>query len=185
MLMTTALDNLLAQYQSAYAQAGQPLVVEANPDWQAPIYQQPLQQDWVHWVPVKQTQPLLFTDLANALEQPLHDSVEAFYSHWYAADLAVTFAEHPLQLLQNHGPEDAERLQANLAGHVLMKRRLKQPITLFVGLAEESDDLLITVDNDSGVVGLEFVGQPQHQQLAPSLQEFIQQLSPRVVDQLI
>lgn len=181
MSVESALDQLIERYQRAYQEANTPLVTEAHDEWQAPIYGERLDDDTITWQPIRQSSALQFTDLANALEQPFHDSISALYGRWFAADLAVTFADHPIILLQLHGPEDGERLQANLAGHVLMKRRLRQPITLFIGLAEESDDLLITINNETGAIGLEFVGQQQHEVLAPSLAEFLQQLQPRVV----
>ncbi|WP_339879381.1 SecY-interacting protein [Pseudidiomarina gelatinasegens] len=182
MHIDAALDELIARYQSAYAQAEVPLLTESHDDWQAPIYGKPAEEDLVTWQPVRQAKPMQFDDLANALEQPFHPDIAHFYGRWFAADLNVTFDHHPLVLLQNHCLEDGERLQANLAGHVLMKRRLRQPITLFIGLAEESDDLLVSIDNASGQVGLEFVGQPQHEIVADSLAEFVQKLTPRVVD---
>ncbi len=182
MSLAQHIDNLVEAYQAAYKAAETPLLVEPSDEWKAPIYLEEADADWVHWQPLQQSSSLAFTDLANALEQPLHADLEVLFGRWYAADLAVEFDGHPLWLLQNHGPEDAVRLQSNLAGHVLMKRRLKQPITLFIGLAEESDDLLISLDNDSGQVGLEFVGQPHHEILAANLAEFVQKLTPRVVD---
>jgi len=181
MSVESALDQLIERYQQAYQQAGVKLVTEAHDEWQAPIYGERVDDDMVEWLPAHQSSALQFTDLANALEQPFHTSLEALYGRWFAADLNVSFANHPLVLLQLHGSEDGERLQANLAGHVLMKRRLRQPITLFIGLAEESDDLLITLNNETGQVGLEFVGREQHEILAETLEEFLQQLQPRVV----
>jgi len=182
MSVSNALEQLLERYQQAYAEQGVALMTEAHDEWQAPIYQQRIDEDNIQWQPVRQAQPLQFTDLANALEQPFHTDIGELYGTWFAADLNVSFADHPLVLLQVHGAEDGERLQANLAGHVLMKRRLRQPITLFIGLAEESDDLLITLDNATGQVGLEFVGREQHEILADNLAEFLQKLMPRVVD---
>ncbi len=182
-MLSTAFDQLINRYVDFYQQHGADLLVEMNSEWQAPIYQRVDEgSDYCHWQPQIQQQPGSFNDLAAALEQPLHDSVAELYSRWYAADLAVVWQQQPLWLLQVHGPEDYERMQANLAGHVLMKRRLRQPITLFIGIAEESDDLLITVDNESGAVGLEYVGKPQHQLLAPNLTEFLANLSPRLVE---
>lgn len=183
MAVGQALDALLMRYQAHYEAQQQPLWVAGNADWQAPIYQQLLDptQDLYQWQPVMQQQPLDFQPLAEALAQPLHASVAALFARWYAADLSVQWQQHDLTLLQIHGHEDGERLLANLAGHVLMKRRLRQPVTLFIGLAEASDDLLLSVDNDSGAVGLEFVGQPQHLILAADVAEFLHQLTPRVV----
>jgi SecY interacting protein Syd len=183
MMLSTAFDRLMTDYVDFYQQHGADLLVEINPDWQAPIYQQPAANaDYCHWQPHIQQQPRGFDDLAAALEQPLHPSVAELYTRWYAADLALSWDQQPLWLIQVHGPEDSERMQANLAGHVLMKRRLRQPITLFIGVAEESDDLLITVDNESGAVGLEYVGKPQHQVLAANLTEFLAHLRPRLVE---
>ncbi|GAB3291845.1 SecY-interacting protein [Pseudidiomarina andamanensis] len=188
MSLVTVFDDFIHRYSTAYAEVNIPLLTEAHEDWQAPIYRQPegneaAAEELVHWQPILQQEPLQFDDLANALEQPFHPDIAIFYGRWFAADLNVEYDNHPLILLQNHCREDGERLQANLAGHVLMKRRLRQPITLFIGLAEESDDLLITVDNESGQVGLEFVGQPQHEILAPSLAAFIEKIKPRIVSE--
>lgn len=180
--VVSALDQLIERYQQVYAEHGAALVTEAHDEWQAPIYTQRIDEDTMQWQPVRQAQPMQFSDLANALEQPFHADISDLYGTWFAADLNVSFADHPLVLLQVHGTEDGERLQANLAGHVLMKRRLRQPITLFIGLAEESDDLLITLNNETGQVGLEFVGREQHEILADSVAEFLQKLVPRVVD---
>lgn len=182
MLLATELDNFIDRYLAAYAAAQVPLVTEHQDEWQAPIYRTVLQDDWVEWQPVRQSAELQFHDLAHALEQPFHADLETYYGRWYAADLYASYADHPLLLLQNYCAEDGQRLQANLAGHVLMKRRLRQPLTCFIGLAEESDDLLISVDNDTGNVGLEFVGRPQHEILAPSLAQFLRNLTPRVVN---
>lgn len=182
MTITAALDDLIDRYLAAYQAAAVPLVTEANDAWQAPIYTAAVgSEDTVTWHPVRQQRALDFSDLMNALEEPFHPDFVAYFSRWFSADLAVDWESHPLWLLHLHGDDDAERMLANQAGHVLMKRRLKQPITLFLGLAEESDDLLITLDNENGAVGLEFVGQQQHEILAPSLEEFLRKSTPRVV----
>lgn len=182
MSITTALDALIDRYVHYYAESQTPLLVERQAEWDAPIYREPWPDDpdFVIWQPVQQIQPLNFSDLAAALEMPFQHDFADYYSRWFAGDLAVDWQHHPLQLLQIHCGEDGERLLANCAGHILMKRRLKQPPTLFIGLAEESDDLLLTVDNETGAVGLEWVGQGQHEVLADSLEDFIQRVTPRL-----
>lgn len=182
MLLATELDNFIRRYVAAYSAAQVALLTEHYDKWQAPIYGAAVTDEWGQWQPIRQTEIFQFKELAHALEQPLHADLDIFFGRWFAADLFASYADHPLLLLQNHCTEDGERLQANLAGHVLMKRRLRQPITCFIGLAEESEDLLISVDNQTGQVGLEFVGQPQHEVLAPSLAQFLSELEPRVVD---
>lgn len=182
--LVSAMDQLMRDYQAYYQEHGVALVTERIEEWQMPIEvtgkTPPGDTDEVYWEPVRQAEALQFTDLERALEQPFHADFAAYYQRWFAADLAVTWGEHPLILLQVMCREDAERLLVNLAGHTLMKRRLKQPITLFLGLAEETDDLLITVANETGEVGLEFVGKPQHEILAPNLTAFLAGLQPRL-----
>jgi SecY interacting protein Syd len=60
-----------------------------------------------------------------------------------------------------------------------MKRRLKQPETLFIALTDE-DDFILTVDNASGEVVLEQVGLLPKEVVAPNLEVFIQSLQPSV-----
>ena len=79
--------------------------------------------------------------------------------------------------MQIWNDDDAERLQQNLIGHVLMKRQLKQPETLFFALTDE-EDFIVSVDNASGQVVLEQVGKPAQQVLAQDLAEFLATLQP-------
>ena len=102
------------------------------------------------------TTQLDFRALETALTD-LSQHVKDYYGRWFAGDLNVIVThqqQHGLSLLQTQGPEDAERLLQNITGHILMKRKLKQPETVFIGLAHEADDLLVSIDNQSGVVGL-------------------------------
>ena len=65
-------------------------------------------------------------------------------------------------------------------GQILMKRRLKQRETLFIGLTDE-DDFILTVDNMSGKVMLEQVGLLPKEVVAPNLAVFIQSLKPSYI----
>jgi SecY interacting protein Syd len=82
-------------------------------------------------------------------------------------------------LLQPWNQGDFERLQQNLVGHILMKRRLKQPETFFIALTDE-DDFILTVDNASGEVMLEQVGLLPKELVAPNLATFITSIVPSV-----
>jgi SecY interacting protein Syd len=82
-------------------------------------------------------------------------------------------------LLQPWNQGDFERLQQNLVGHILMKRRLKQPETFFIALTDE-DDFILTVHNTSGEVMLEQVGLLPKEVVAPNLAEFLQSIQPSV-----
>lgn len=178
-----ALANFYQRYQAAYHEAGQPLLTELIDDWpEAPIYTQRRADGWVEWAPQRRQQALDFSDLEHALEQPFPDSFRDYFNFGYSADVEVSWQQQPLLLLHMQCDQDSQRFLQNLAGHVLMKRRLKQPITLFLGLAADADDLLLTQDCVSGAMGLEWVGKPQHQMLTEDLASFIEQLTPRVIE---
>ena len=93
--------------------------------------------------------------------------------------MPATAAQGECDLLQVLSAEDFERLQENLIGHILMKRRLRQPETLFFGLTSD-DDYILTIDNSSGAVLLEQVGKKSDDKLADELAGFIQALAPRL-----
>ena len=61
----------------------------------------------------------------------------------------------------------------------MLKRRLKQPETLFFALTSE-DDFILTLNNTSGEVMLEQVGLPPKEALAPDLATFIHSLQPSI-----
>ncbi|MBQ4845783.1 SecY-interacting protein [Pseudoalteromonas sp. MMG005] len=114
--------------------------------------------------------------LALALECQFPEQLNIFYSQFYAGNVVAQFEGHQIELLQAWNHEDFQRLQQNITGHMLMKRKLKQTDTIFIGLTEQ-DDLLITVKLNTGEVCLEYVGKEPHHVLAASLEELLQGLS--------
>ena len=107
----------------------------------------------------------------------IHSDVISYYSAYWSDNLNAQTSKGNLQLLQPWNQDDFERLQQNLVGHILMKRRLKQPETLFIALTDE-DDFILTVNNTSGEVMLEQVGLIPKEVVAPNLAAFIQSLQP-------
>lgn len=170
-----ALDALMVRYQEVHTVR----YTEYVKEWNSPIYGTVVDDDTVEWTPCRQDAPLSFAELETALELTFHHSIKALFGRWYAGDLSLEYEGHPVSLLQVQSVEDGERLLGNLAGHVLMKRRLKQPETVFIGLGIDNDDLLLSIQNDTGAVGLEWVGQAQHDVLADSLEDWLQQCAPQ------
>ncbi|WKE64542.1 SecY-interacting protein [Gallaecimonas kandeliae] len=167
------MDHSLAALERLFARLPQD-----NPCWRYqpdPDWPSPCEGDG-RWQPVKRDPPGLFTDLEKALELALHPSVKAYYGHYFMEHLKVRHQRGEVLLLGAWNQADFERLQENLIGHVLMKRRLKQPITLFIACTDD-EDLLLSIDNESGAVVLEPVGQEAREVLAPSLAEFLDNLS--------
>ncbi|MBT0585025.1 SecY-interacting protein [Alteromonas oceanisediminis] len=131
----------------------------------------------VLWQPVLQTENNHFDNVQSALDLTLNTEYTAFFTRYWSDHLHASAPDGELTLLQVWNQDDFERLQQNLIGHVLMKRRLKQPETLFFALTDQ-EDIIISVENTTGNVVVEQVGKRPHRTLAPSLAEFLGSLVP-------
>lgn len=178
----TNLIELHQRYHSAYEFAGVKPQTEYIDEWDAPCYDGEVRYGCIPWRSVRRQSALDFSNIEHGLESQLHSSVKTFYGLYYAADLHVKVGAHAITLSQIMCDEDTERLQRNLIAHVLMKRQLQQEVTLFIGTSEDSDDLIVSVDNISGKVGLEYAGKPHHEVLSESLAEFLAMAQPRIVE---
>lgn len=173
-----ALDDFVQKYKDAAKTNPEMLLVEYDNDWPSECYKQSGSTgDRVNWQPIKRSGDFNFSDLEVALEMKIHQDVISYYSAYWSDNLNAKTDNGYLQLLQPWNQDDFERLQQNLIGHILMKRRLKQPETFFVALTDE-DDFILTVNNNSGEVMLEQVGLVPKEVVAPSLAVLIQSLQP-------
>ncbi|MEG9539212.1 SecY-interacting protein [Pantoea piersonii] len=107
--------------------------------------------------------------------QPLQQDIAAFYTAQFAGDMAARCGQRELSLLQVWSEEDFLRLQENLIGHLIMKRRLKQTPTLFIA-ATESEQEIISLCNLSGEVILEQPGTKKREVLSENIQNFLKSL---------
>lgn len=165
-------QDFIKQYQSQHE-----CMVEFDAQWPSPCLVDPdnITKDlWVKWQPVSRQSDASanLKHLGTALEIQIPDTIECFYCAYYADHLSVNFEGRVMTLLQIWNKEDFARLQENIIGHVLMKRRLKQPDTIFIGVTDD-DEELISIIPSSGEVVFEYVGRTPHQVVANSLQEFI------------
>jgi SecY interacting protein Syd len=129
---------------------------------------------WKCWT---RPQPVDLHNIAAALECSFHPDIHAYYGNGFAGQVSASFKGLTVTLVQPWNEDDFERLQENLVAHVMMLQRLKLPITLF--LATVPNELqVISLDNESGAVVLEQLGQPKRWVLADSLPDFLQRLSP-------
>lgn len=131
--------------------------------------------DQVYWLPQPFTLAQNLEAVERAIELRLQPSVTAWYSSQFAGDMTATFGSTACTLLQTWSEEDFLRVQENLIGHLVMKRRLKQSPTLFIATTE-SELEVISVCNLSGEVILEQLGTQKRSVLAPDLQQFIEAL---------
>jgi len=150
-----------------------------DPDWPSPCVAMADAKEgqMVDWQPVAQHPAQTFDNLEKALELTIHPDIKAFYTGFWSDNLPAVAAQGACELLQAWNTEDFARLQENLIGHVLMKRRLKQAVTFFIGLTDE-EDFILSVNNASGEVCLEQVGCEPARVLAPSISAFLQGLEP-------
>ena len=135
--------------------------------------------DALQWQPVKREQGGDFANVEGALNIQLHPDINEFFGgYWMAPTLfSSPYGEGELTGVWNQ--QDFDYLQQNIIGHLMMKQKLKQPLTWFIGLLEEGEKML-TVNNDDGSVWTEVPGELQDEKLADSIAEFLSQLSPRV-----
>jgi len=169
------IDNSIALHRQ---QTGDLPLTPFDPEWPSPcLHGSPSADGLVHWRPVLQESPSdMFERLADALEFPLHEDIRIWYSRYWSDPLPAQHAQGTLSLLFCWNSDDMERLRANLLGHLLAKRKQRQPPSLFFACTDGEE--FMTLDNADGSVWLERPGRKPIQRLANSLAEFITQLEP-------
>ncbi|WP_113906214.1 SecY-interacting protein [Aliidiomarina celeris] len=180
--VSNVLTELHERYQRMYADAGLLPRTDYIKEWDSPCYSGSVEGEEVAWQPIVQQPPLNFSNVEDALALAIHNDLKDFFAGFWAGDLQVRFRDLSFTLLQVQSQQDAERLQQNLIGHVLMKQRLKQNITLFFGVGIE-DDLMLSMNNATGAIGLEYAGKEPHVVLAGDLSSFLREVEPVVLDQ--
>jgi len=185
------LQQFSKQYVSQYQHVHSHLpIVEQDEQWPSPCevsHENSVNEHTylslgeVFWQPVniEKEQELNFDNVESALELVLHPDIKTYFTTLYSESLDATCEEGNLSLLFAWNKDDFQRLQENLIGHILMKQRLKQGETIFFAVTDE-DDMIISIDNDTGAVWVERVGCEPHKKLAESLTQFISKLVPMV-----
>ncbi|MFH2500505.1 SecY-interacting protein [Klebsiella indica] len=131
----------------------------------------------VFWQP----QPFSLAQNINAVERALEivvqQALHSYYTTQFAGDMQACFADETMTLLQSWNPDDFQRMQENLIGHLVVQKRLKLSPTLFIATLE-SELEVISVCNISGEVIKETLGTRRRTTLSPSLVSFLNQLKP-------
>ncbi|WP_440873805.1 SecY-interacting protein [Thalassotalea sp. PLHSN55] len=177
-----ALSEIIWQTAQKYLQAYRekfshlPLI-EKDEQWLSPCEQETFDDKHITWQPVNDIEALDFDNVEQALEMTLHDDIKTYFTSIYSDALSMSCADGGLDLLFAWNKDDFERLQGNIIGHIIMKKKLKQALTVFIA-ATDDDEHIISVNNDTGEVWVERVGKEPHKKLAESLAEFLSTLSP-------
>ena len=123
--VSNVLTELHERYQRMYTDAGLLPRTDYIKEWDSPCYSGSVEGEEVAWQPIVQQPPLDFSNVEDALALTIHKDLKDFFAGFWAGDLQVRFRDLSFTLLQVQSQQDAERLQQNLIGHVLMKQRLK------------------------------------------------------------
>lgn len=174
-IWTFAQDYLVA-YQKRFQHLP---ITEQIDDWPSPCEQGIHQEKFSLWQPVKLAQTLSFDNVESALELTLHSDIKEYFTIMYSDSLDAACVEGDLSLLFAWNEKDFARLQENIIGHVLMKTKLKQRLTIFFATTDD-DDHILSLDNETGEIWVEKVGSEPHKKIANSMSEFILQLTTRI-----
>ncbi len=123
------------------------------------------------WQPTPHGNTSILDGLENGLETRLHENIKAYYGSYWSDGIDCKSPAGEVHLLQLWNDADLEILKENLLGHAFMKLKKRQPLTLFFGVAQ-GDEILV-IDNATGEVYLEIPGRRPHRKLADSLAQFI------------
>jgi SecY interacting protein Syd len=175
-----AMQNFVAKLMDKVQRDTRALMIEYDDQWPSECYQEHKESgSLVIWQPIVQQDNHDWQNVASALELDLHESVSQFFQTYWSHHLKAMHSNGPIELIQVWNAQDAQRLQQNMVGHILMKRRLKHPETLFFALTEQ-EDVILSVDNQTGAVVVEQLGKKPTQIIANDLASFIESLDPLI-----
>ena len=179
--LIAALQQFHDRYFQSYEQAyGHPPAIEHDSEWPSPCEQKPADEgESVYWQPVVCDPALSFDNIEEALESRLHTDIKTYFGSFYCANLGAKASDGGLELLFPWSPEDFERLQENVLGHIWMKRKLRQEETVFFSVTD-MDDVILSMINSTGEIWAEKVGKKPHRKIADSMVDFINSLQPVV-----
>ncbi|EML2226604.1 TPA: SecY-interacting protein [Klebsiella aerogenes] len=135
------------------------------------------EDDAVFWQPQPFTLEHHLDGVERALEIVVQQPIHSYYTTQFAGDMHARFAAQNLTLLQAWSPDDFQRVQQNLIGHLVVQKRLKLSPTLFIATLD-SELEVISVCNLSGEVIKETLGTRKRETLSHSLASFLNQLEP-------
>ncbi len=129
----------------------------------------------VAWRPHQRSEPGDFTAMNEALELQLHPAATTLFGHWFSRPVPCLFKGLRLELILPWNEADLDLLKENLIGHLLMLRKLKRTPSIFIATTR-NEMTLISLDNESGQVWLEWLDSGRRLTLAPSLPAFLERL---------
>ncbi|WP_287147192.1 SecY-interacting protein [Aeromonas sp.] len=171
----SALEHFFLRWQrDGEARRGLSLC-EWEADWRSPCELDEPREGRVAWRPYQRSEPADFAAMADALELVLHPAALALFGHWFSRPIPCSYKGLRLELILPWNEADLDLLRENLIGHLLMLRKLKRAPSIFIATTRH-EMTLISLDNESGQVWLEWLDSGRRLVLAPSLSAFLARL---------
>lgn len=181
--ITTALVALIERYQSLYQQeTGGPVMMDVEAEWLSPCLPDEAKVgEPAPWQLVARAgDDDQFAELEEAVGADLHPDGKAYWNSLFSGSIYVRTEFGVVELLQPWNQDDYVRFLQNLTGHLLTQRRFKLEPSIFIGVSLISEHVISVADDGSVVV--ELPGRKPSQQLAESLEQFLSQAEPVVID---
>jgi len=167
-------QDYVQQYQNKF---GHLPIVENDEDWPSACLGSAHDDEHSYWQPKVIEDALSFDNVEDALSMTFHQDLKNYFTSIYCDSIDAKCSHGSLSLLFAWSKEDFERLQQNIIGHILMKRKLKQAETVFFALTDD-ENYILSVINETGEVWLERVGCEPEKKISDSIESFISELSP-------
>ena len=131
-----------------------------------------------YWRAVERCSDGDFSGIEKALNLNVHPDIRYLFGHFWCGHVAAQTDRGKFDVLHAWNDEDFDMLLQNIVGHIMMKRRLGQEITIFFATTDE-EDFILSVKNKTGEVVLEQVGCEPQEILSPDLASFFATASLR------
>lgn len=175
-----ALNNLFERFLERYRREQDSLPYSRyQEDWEsACIVRTDSDLERIYWRPLPRQESHPLPELERGLETRLHPDLLTYYGSFWADGIRVDSPWGEIGLIQVWNDEDLEHLKENLLGHAFSRLKRRRPLTFFIGV--QSDERIISIDNDSGAILRERPGRGRDEVLCDSLRDFLRQLHPNL-----
>jgi SecY interacting protein Syd len=152
--------------------------VEYDPEWTSPCVSAGLSpEDAVEWHAVPMTSAPDFSEIEVQLGTKIHTDVKDFYGSFWSGPIESEHLGEPVFLLGVWNQESLNSTLSEIVCHVISRRQALVGLPDSIFVASTDSDRFFSVNNVTGEVMLEEPGCPPLGPIAPSLSDFIKQLS--------
>lgn len=130
----------------------------------------------VFWLP-KIENKHSFAIVEEVMNLNINPVANEFYCLQFSGDLSAKWQNKSISLIQIWSDEDFRNFEGNLLAHLEMQRKRNLRPTIFIGTTDDESEL-ISIDNQTGTIILEKLGEKTSTELASTLAIFLTKLIP-------